>query len=53
MLHQILEQERVIAQVLHNNPRTTRLKPWWQDTEVMESITSALKLPFLILQIFF
>ena len=43
MLHRILEQERVIAQVLNNDPRTTHLKPRWQDTDVMESIVSALK----------
>ena len=43
MLHQILEQERALAQVLNDNPKTTHLKPWWQDTEVMESIVSALK----------
>ena len=44
MLHQILEKERVIAQVFHNNPRTTRLKPWWQDTEVMELIANCFSL---------
>ena len=43
MLHRILKQERAIAQVLNNDPRTTHLKPRWQDTEVMESIVSALK----------
>ena len=43
MLHRILEQKRAIAQVLNNDPRITHLKPQWQDTEVMESIVSALK----------
>ena len=52
MPHRILEQERAIAQVHNNDPQTTYLKPRWQDTEVMESIVSALS-PFLTSQIFF
>ena len=41
--NRILEQERVIAQMLNNDPRTTHLKSQWQDTEVKESIVLALK----------
>jgi len=43
ILHRILKQERALAQVLNDDPKTTHLKPQWQDTEVMESIVSALK----------
>ena len=45
MLERILEQERALLQILGAAPKTTHLKPcWqlWQDTEVMESVVSAL-----------
>ena len=38
MLDQILEQERALLQILGADPKTTHLKPHWQDTEVMESV---------------
>jgi len=44
MLDRILEQERALVQILEADPKTTHLKPHWQDTEVVESIVSALKL---------
>ena len=43
MLERILEQERALVQILRADPKTTHLKPRWQDTEVMESVVSALK----------
>ena len=43
MLDQILEQERGLVQIQGADPTTIHLKPCWQDTEVMESIVSALK----------
>ena len=43
MLDRILEQERALAQILGADPKTAHLKPRWQDTEVIESIVSALK----------
>ena len=43
MLERILEQERALVQILGADPKTTHLKPRWQDTEVMESVVSALK----------
>jgi len=43
MLDRILEQERALVQILEADPKPTHLKPCWQDTEVMESIVSALK----------
>ena len=43
MLDRILEQERALVQILGADPKTAHLKPCWQDTEVMESIVSALK----------
>ena len=43
MLEWILEQERALVQILGADLKTTHLKPRWQDTEVMESVVSALK----------
>ena len=43
MLHRLLEQERALVQILGADPKTIHLKPRWQDTEVMESVVSALK----------
>ena len=43
MLHRVLEQETALVQILGADPKTIPLKPSWQDTEVMESVVSALK----------
>ena len=42
MIERILEQERAIRQVLSNDRKSVHLVPSWQDTEVLESIKSAL-----------
>ena len=44
MLQKTVEQEKAICQVLGADPKTAHLKLRWQDTEVMESIISALLL---------
>ena len=38
-----MEQERPLVQILGADPKTIHLKLCWQDTEVMESVVSALK----------
>ena len=43
ILDRILEQERALVQILGADTKTAHLKPLWQDTEVIESIASALK----------
>ena len=43
ILDRILEQERALVQILGADTKTAHLKPLWQDTEVIESIVSALK----------
>ena len=43
VFERILEEERALVQILGADPKTTHLKPRWQDTEVMESVVSALK----------
>ena len=44
MLQRIVEQEKAayVCKVLGADPKTAHLKLRWQDTEVMESIISAL-----------
>ena len=42
MLQRIVEQEKAVCQVLGADPKTAHLKLRWQDTEVMESVISAL-----------
>ena len=43
MLERLVLQERALVQILGADPKTTHLNPRWQDTELMESIFSALK----------
>ena len=42
MFQRLIEQERAICQVLSMDPKCAHLKPWWQDTEVMECIVTSL-----------
>ncbi|XP_062312171.1 E3 SUMO-protein ligase ZBED1-like [Osmerus eperlanus] len=43
MMERVLEQEKAITQVLAGDKKTRHLVPTWQDIQVLESVTAALK----------
>ncbi|KAJ8386988.1 hypothetical protein AAFF_G00161650 [Aldrovandia affinis] len=43
MMERVLEQEKAITQVLAADKKTRHLVPTWQDIQVLESVTAALK----------
>lgn len=43
MMEKILEQQRALSQILSENRSTRHMVQSWQDTEVLESVSKALK----------